>query len=394
MSFRVKLSLFGFALAFTCFILFGRNFFPLEGSVPDNSISKTWFKSGSYEVDLYQEIMVDQSRTTSVNGDYAGSAQRTLEVHVWAPKSVKNKFPLIIYSHGFVSTWRGGAYLAEHLASRGYVVAAPNFPLTNWYAPGGPNITDIVNQPGDVSFIIDTILKQSSSEHHRLFELIDSKNIGVVGLSLGGLTSTLLGFHPKWRDERVGAVLSIAGPTAMFRDDFFQHNKIPFLMLAGDIDVIVPYQTNAKRIPEKVHGSELVTVRSASHTGFSGMAKLLGWLDNPDRVGCFFVNRNLLDDDQDSLRSVFSSSGVPIDEKYKVEICAEDKFPKAMDLRLQRTISTLVVTSFFERQFSDDLEVRVNARDFLKSDLAREFDSVTVVSHNMRKSNVEIQEML
>jgi len=26
--------------------------------------------------------------------------------------------------------------------------------------------------------------------------------------------------------------------------------------------------------------------------------------------------------------------------------------------------------------------------------LAREFDSVTVVSHNMRKSNVEIQEML
>jgi len=304
-----------------------------------------------------------------------------LEVHVWVPKSANTKSPLIIYSHGFVSTWRGGAYLAEHLASRGYVVAAPDFPLTNWYAPGGPNITDIVNQPGDVSFIIDTILKQSSSKHHRLFELVDSKKIGVVGLSLGGLTSTLLGFHPKWRDERVGAVLSIAGPTAMFRDDFFRHNKIPFLMLAGDIDLIVPYPTNAKPIPDKISGGELVTVRSASHTGFSGMAKSLGWLDNPDRVGCFFVNRNLLDDNQDSLRSVFSSSGVPIEEEYQPEVCTTNKFPKAMDLRSQRIISTVVVTSFFERQFSNDLVVRARARDFLKSDLPREFDSVKVVSN-------------
>ena len=381
MSFRLKLSLIGFPLVFTGFIFFYHNFSPLADSIPDNSSSKTWFKFGSYEVDLYQEIMVDKSRTTPVNGDYAGSAQRALEVHVWVPKSANTKSPLIIYSHGFVSTWRGGAYLAEHLASRGYVVAAPDFPLTNWYAPGGPNITDIVNQPGDVSFIIDTILKQSSSKHHRLFELVDSKKIGVVGLSLGGLTSTLLGFHPKWRDERVGAVLSIAGPTAMFRDDFFRHNKIPFLMLAGDIDLIVPYLTNAKPIPDKISGGELVTVRSASHTGFSGMAKSLGWLDNPDRVGCFFVNRNLLDDNQDFLRSAFSSSGVPIEQEYQAEVCTTDKFPKAMDLRSQRIISTLVVTSFFERQFSDDLVVRARARDFLKSDLPREFDSVKVVSN-------------
>ena len=111
------------------------------------------------------------------------------------------------------------------------------------------------------------------------------------------------------------------------------------------------------------------------------MAKSLGWLDNPDRIGCFFVNRNLLDDNQDFLRSAFSSSGVPIEEEYQAEVCTTDKFPKAMDLRSQRIISTLVVTSFFERQFSDDLVVRTRARDFLKSDLPREFDSVKVVSN-------------
>ena len=394
MSSSLKLLVLCFALFFTYFIFFDYKFLPSPHSIPDKTSSKNWFKPGPYEVDLYQEIMVDPTRTTAANGDFAGSAKRTLDVHVWVPKFVNTRFPLIIYSHGFVSTWRGGAYLAEHLASRGYVVAAPNFPLTNWYAPGGANINDIVNQPADVSFIIDTMLNQSSSRQHRLSELIDSKKIGVVGLSLGGLTSTLLGFHPKWRDNRVGAVLSIAGPTAMFGDDFFRQNKLPFLMLAGDIDLIVPYLTNAKPIPEKVHRGELVTVRSASHTGFSGMAKSLGWLDNPDRIGCFFVNQNLLDDDQDVLRSVFSSSGVPIVEEYEAEVCTADKFPKAMNLKLQRMISTLVVTSFFERQFSDDLAVRAQATEFLKFNLAQEFDSVTVVSNINRTTDLKSQEIL
>ena len=80
MSFRLKLSLIGFALVFTGSIFFHHNFSPLADSIPDNSSSKIWFKFGSYEVDLYQEIMVDESRTTPVNGDYAGSAQRALEV--------------------------------------------------------------------------------------------------------------------------------------------------------------------------------------------------------------------------------------------------------------------------------------------------------------------------
>ncbi len=369
-------------LIFSTFLSY--EFLSSSTSISNKTSSKEWLKTGPYEVDLYQEVMVDPTRFTSVNSDYKGSSERTLDVHVWIPKSVNTAFPLIIYSHGFVSTWRGGAYLAEHLASRGYVVAAPNFPLTNWYAPGGPNIKDIVNQPGDVSFIIDTMLNQSSSQHHKLFELIDPKKVGIVGLSLGGLTSTLLGFHPIWRDDRVGAVISIAGPTAMFPDDFFAENELPFLMLAGNIDLIVPYLTNAKPIPEKISRGELVTINSASHTGFSGMAKSLGWLDNPDRIGCFFVNRNLIDDDQEVLRKIFVSSGVSIVEEYQAEVCKADKFPKAMNLKLQRMISTLVVTSFFEREFSEDSIVRIKATEFLKLDLPREFDSVSVVSYGNR----------
>ena len=125
----------------------------------------------------------------------------------------------------------------EELASHGYVVVAVNYPLTNMGAPGGPNVKDVVNQPGDVSFLIDSLLEQSATSGHSLEGMVDADRIGVTGISLGGLTSTLAAFHPEWADDRIKASLSIAGPTALFTPEFFQHRDVPFLMLAGDIDV-------------------------------------------------------------------------------------------------------------------------------------------------------------
>ena len=79
MSFRVKLVLIGVSLVFTGFIFFYHNFSPLADSIPDNSSTKTWFKFGSYEVDLYQEIILDHGknprnlrRTDNFNKDAKG----------------------------------------------------------------------------------------------------------------------------------------------------------------------------------------------------------------------------------------------------------------------------------------------------------------------------------
>ena len=48
---------------------------------------------------------------------------------------------------------------ARWLSSHGYIVVAANFPLTYRYAPGGPTVTDLANQPADVSFLIDAVLE-------------------------------------------------------------------------------------------------------------------------------------------------------------------------------------------------------------------------------------------
>src|SRR5438552_9717361 len=95
---------------------------------------------------------------------------RTLVTRVWYPTAgpasatpvtdaallTGKRFGLVVYSHGFGDTPAFAKYLAVPLASRGYVVAAPTFPLTNLAtlgSPDGPYPADIVNQPADVSFV-------------------------------------------------------------------------------------------------------------------------------------------------------------------------------------------------------------------------------------------------
>src|SRR6266852_5656967 len=98
----------------------------------------------------------DTSRPTMANGSFPGSPSRILVTEIWypaepgaSPPATENRdaplaqngrpYPLVIYSHGFFSNRIAGAYLAHQLASHGYVVAAPDFPLTFDSAPGGPD---------------------------------------------------------------------------------------------------------------------------------------------------------------------------------------------------------------------------------------------------------------
>ena len=128
---------------------------------PENSASAARLADGPYAVGRVEMDWVDTSRPTPANGDYAGSDARALPTLIWYPEGYDGSSPLVVYSHGFRSNREGGAYLAEHLASYGYVVASANFPLSNGMAPGGSTIEDTPNQPGDVSFIIDQVLAQT-----------------------------------------------------------------------------------------------------------------------------------------------------------------------------------------------------------------------------------------
>ena len=120
---------------------------------------------------------------------------------------------MVIYSHGFMSSREEAQYLGEYLASHGYVVAAADYPLSGFNAPGPQLAQDVVNQPGDISFILDDLLRRNDSAGDTLHNRIDPQRIAAVGLSLGGMTTELVAYHPETSDPRVAAAVSIAGPT-------------------------------------------------------------------------------------------------------------------------------------------------------------------------------------
>jgi dienelactone hydrolase len=309
---------------------------------------------------------VDPSRPTAANGDYAGAPERRMPVALWYPVAAPGRHPLLVYSHGFMSTRFGGRYLAEHLASHGYVVVAADYPLSHFGAPGGPFAGDVVNQPGDVSFLIDRALALAGEE--RPFEgEIDAARIGTFGLSLGGLTTTLVAFHPQLRDERLRAALSIAGPGVMFTERFYASADLPFLMIGGTADAMIDYDLNAATLPARIRHGGLVTLAHATHAGFDDMAGgALRLLGNMDGLGCASLMANLdLDRAKDPFAGLGTAEiGVVVPDEKSFSPC-QKQYADVMGAGLQHQLTTLAVRAFFDSQLAEDPAQRAAAAEFL-----------------------------
>ena len=333
------------------------------------------FVHGPFHVAHGDWVFVDPWRPVARAGGAA--TPRRLVTRVWFPLDDGGAHPLVVYSHGFLSTRDGGAYLAESLASRGYVVAAPDHPLTRW-APWGVRGDDIVNQPGDVSAVIDGVLGWDPAR--RPFRgSIDADRIGVMGLSFGGLTTTLVAFHPALRDHRIAAAVSIAGPMSVFGPRFFATASVPFLMIAGDADVIVDYRTNALRVPDTVPDAALVTIAGASHTGFDEGARLLPcFIGNSDRVGCWALERWLdLSRTPDVLRELGAPENGMIVPATTPEPCRERPPAHALAVGRQHVVALVAVSAFFESRFAPDPAARDAAAQYLADGLATDFPEAT-----------------
>ncbi len=104
--------------------------------------------------------LVDRSRETPPSGVFPGAPERRLPTLVTYPKRAAGPLPLLVASHNLGGAPESLGYLAAHLASHGFVVAAPTFPLTSLSSSTGVGFdpSDIPQQPGDVSFVIDRLL--------------------------------------------------------------------------------------------------------------------------------------------------------------------------------------------------------------------------------------------
>lgn len=346
--------------------------------LPTGSVSEQMLKPGSLEITSFEIELTDKSRNTDANEDHPGDPHRILPSTIWHPTtSTKGPYPLIIHSHGYSSKRNGGSYIAKHLASHGYIVVAADFPLTNFNAPGGPQVKDVINQPADISFIIDSLLELSEDKQHPLFKSVDPTRIGVMGISLGGMTTTMVTYDPNRRDPRIDAAVSIAGPSSMFSKRFFNTTNISFMMLATEQDALVNYDENASPILDKISNATLVTIKGASHTGFADSARSLRWMNNPDAIGCFIVMRNL-DTEEKPWFHLLGSAQDGIRDDIKPRLCEQDPLPAAMNPLHQHMLTLVAISSFFQGQFADSAQERDSNRRYLQETMAAELDDISV----------------
>ncbi|MEA2212876.1 MAG: hypothetical protein QOF83_2824 [Solirubrobacteraceae bacterium] len=207
------------------------------GARPPRRTARTTAGGAPYAVGEQVFPFVDRSRTIK----YPGHARqaRPLVTVVRYPIGVRGPVPLIVFGHGFAVTpayyWR----LLRSWAQAGYVVAAPVFPLENQHAPGGPNESDLVNQPRDMSFVITQMLALSSSGRGPLAGLISASKIGVSGQSDGGETALAVAYDRYYRDSRIRAAAILSGAELPGAGHFyFPVSSPPLLATQGTADTV------------------------------------------------------------------------------------------------------------------------------------------------------------
>lgn len=225
-------------------------------------------------------------------------------------------YPLVIVSHGFAITGSSYAWLAEQLASYGFVVVAPDHresldPSGLWRAT--------INRPLDILAVLDH-LDGESREGSEYAGLIDTGTVGVIGHSYGGYTALATagarldtrafgvtcaaasaddpltfqcdaldgrsddmamlagldraptGLWPAVADDRIDAAVSIAGDAAMFGIDGLAELTVPVMAIGGTADTDSPFARGTRFAYEHASSAHKVEVslEGAGHMVFAG----------------------------------------------------------------------------------------------------------------------------
>ncbi|WP_232303552.1 alpha/beta fold hydrolase [Pseudofrankia sp. DC12] len=161
----------------------------------------------------------------------------------------RGRFPLVVISHGSAGNRVQLASLAEVLASRGYVVAAPDHPGDTMadFAAGRdePQVDEASDRPLDVSAVIDWML----CPDREFGPVLNPGQVAVVGFSFGGLTALVapVGFLHAPGDPRVRVVVAISPASEVLPADIAARIRVPTLLIGGTVDPLTPIERNADR---------------------------------------------------------------------------------------------------------------------------------------------------
>ncbi|WP_254449324.1 alpha/beta hydrolase [Anabaena sp. UHCC 0253] len=126
--------------------------------------------------------------------------QRQIPLDIYWSTAISTNKPVIVFSHGLGSVGTDLRYLAKHLASHGYVVAALEHPGSNETSSNAAfngkkrlvEPQEFLDRPRDISFILDELEKLNQTANNPLQGKLATNNVMIVGHSFGGGTALAL----------------------------------------------------------------------------------------------------------------------------------------------------------------------------------------------------------
>ena len=287
---------------------------------------------GAFAVGTHEEIWTNPDQpnvAAQMAGEVGALADRALRVRIWQPAVPSNaeptayestlppmaaapaglpfatpaiavenapiaegRFPLIVISHGFGGRPEYMSWLGENLASKGYVVVAPDHADRPFGTPAAFEEA-LVHRALDQAFVARAALADPSLGPH-----LDPARIGLVGYSMGGygaLRSAGAPFNPQVAAAVPGgaiAPLTADGalphdpliPTlrgfvalapwggqarfSVFRPQDLARVQVPALVVAGDRDDISGFDDGVLDVYEGLTRAErrLLVFENAGHT--------------------------------------------------------------------------------------------------------------------------------
>lgn len=207
-------------------------------------------------IEIQQLDVVDESRPLQSNG-VTLSPSRSLPTEIVRPISTARVYPLMIFIHGYDTSPSTFQRFLSILASDGYVVAAPSFPLEDPARQNGLNRADLPNEAIDVSFVVTSILNSPFAKY------IAPHELGVVGHSDGADVALEVGYQQGLADPRVDAVVAsapdpISSPAT--------NGGPPLLLIHGSEDPIVDPSSSIHVMNALRAQVWSVTLEGADHT--------------------------------------------------------------------------------------------------------------------------------
>ncbi len=235
-------------------------------------------------------------------------------------------YPLVVLSHGYLFSAPMYNVLAEHYASHGFVVLAPDH--VEAFDPTFAEMwMTLIDRPGDVTRTLDQA-EALTAPDGPMAGLIDMAQVAVVGHSYGGYTALAVagaqydmqaytercaaiavddplsffceplvprvkemaaragldgvpdGLWPSFGDPRVTAIIPLAGDSYLFGEAGLAQIRVPMMVMGGSADSGTPPAWGAD--PAYAHASSaqksLVTFVGAEHMIFNTPCVQQPWM--------------------------------------------------------------------------------------------------------------------